>query len=405
MKKFWVLAILLVAVLAFTACGGGNEAATETGPTPASVNEIAESNETQPDEVDIGVEEPEYFPVVIAEKGEDVVYSLSSDYEFQNMPVGTSGSDEDVLTTEYLIGAGTPTFRVIENPRGGRAINITHRDQTWHAVDIITPQFELDTEVNSYRLTIHGRISEGGNVIVSGGDSPYATLFTQASPAGDFTLTGTVTAATIANSGERGHFRVSLNNLGNLAIHEILVERIELIAPFNIPERPENVMYSLNTDEYIQSRIPGDSGNGAAIFGGTIFLTDSGSPTFTIVSHPSGDASRAIRVSDRRADWHTLDINVGNMELDLNANSYTIRVSGVIVDPPEGSTADLMGTSDPWGRFSSVEVVADGSFTVEGVINAESMAENGSSDKVRLAASAEAGDAVFYVYELEVIKN
>jgi hypothetical protein len=160
-------------------------------------------NETQPDTTTVEVEneneneieasEPEQSPVVIAERGENVVYSLSSDYDFQNMAVGTSGSDEDVLTTEYLMGAGTPTFRVIENPRGGRAIQLTHRDQTWHAVDIITPQLGLDTETNSYRLTIHGSITEGGVVAVGGGDSPYATLFTQASSAGDFTLTGTIT--------------------------------------------------------------------------------------------------------------------------------------------------------------------------------------------------------------------
>jgi hypothetical protein len=190
-----------------------------------------------------------------------------------------------------------------------------------------------------------------------------------------------------------------------LAIHEILIERVELIIPFDVPERADNVMYSLITDEHIQSRNPGDSGNGAAILGGTDFLTESGSPIFTIVPHPSGDASRAIQVSGRNADWHTLDINVGSMGLDLNANSYTIRASGMIVDPPEGATADLMGTGDPWGRFGAVDVGADGTFTVEGIIDAASMAENGSSDRVRLAASNEAGESVFYVYELEVIKN
>ncbi|MCL2224842.1 MAG: hypothetical protein FWB96_07745 [Defluviitaleaceae bacterium] len=405
MKKYWVLAILTVAVLAFAACGGGNEAAPGTG----AANEIADANETQPvEEAELPpeVEEaPEYFPVVIAEWGADVVYALSADYEFQNMPVGTSGSDERVLTTEYLMGAGTPTFRVIENPRGGRAIQLSNRDQEWHAVDIVTPLIGLDTEANSYLLTIHGNISSGGNVAVGGGNSPYATLFTQASPAGDFTLTGTITAATIANSGERGHFRVTVNNLGNLEIHEILIERIDLIVPFEVPERPENVMYSLITDAYVQSRVPGDSGNGSAIFGGTPYLTDAGSPTFTIVPHPSGDASRAFRVSNRNADWHTLDINVANMGLDLDANTYTIRASGLIVNPPEGSTADLMGHGDPWGRFGAVDVEADGYFTVEGVLSAETMAENGSTDRVRLAASAEAGEADFYVFELEVTRN
>jgi len=446
MKKLCILAFLLM--FAFVACGNNQEPT----PPPAQEIETPATPEVPPvDEVPADEEPADEEPGEDYEPGEEyepadyepldeepadeepsdedpsdeepadeepvpapqalelppgVVYSLSTDGYFQAMEVGTSGSDERVLTTEYLMGAGTPTFSVIENPLGtGNALRLTNRDQTWHAVDIVTSAMNLDTSANSYLLTIRGSISQAGNVNVGGGDSPYATLFSQAAQIGEFTLTGTVTASTIANAGERGHFRVSVNNLRDLEIHEITLERIDLVVPFAVPERAANVVYSLRTDAYIQGRTPGDSGLGAAILGGSQYLTDAGNPIFTVVSHPSGDASRALRVSNRAEDWHTLDINVAAMGLNLAGGNYTIRASGRIENPPAGSTADFMGTGDPWGRFGAVEVGADGAFTVEGVINAASMAENGSTDRVRLAASNEAGEAVFYVYELEVIRN
>jgi hypothetical protein len=214
-----------------------------------------------------------------------------------------------------------------------------------------------------------------------------------------------ITHRTEDNAARNNIFRVSVNNLGAFTIHEIVIERIDFIVPFEAPAVTGNTVYSLRSDEYIQSRVPGDTGNGAAILSGTPYLVDSGSPIFTIVAHPSGDSSRALRVSNRSADWHTLDIVVENMGLNLGANTYTIRASGRIENPPEGATADLMGTASPWGRFGTVDVSGDGSFAVSGVISAASMAEHGSTDRVRVAASEEAGTSVFYVYELEITRN
>jgi hypothetical protein len=444
MKKLWIFAIVMV--LVFAACTGKeeqvrdepsvvneNESArenaienvetnetnetnqTETNETNETseaneTNETNESNETnETNETSETNETAENIPatqVVIPARPADVAYSLSTDEEFQHMPVGTRGGSDDVLITPYLIGAGNPTFNVVQNPNGGVALRLTHREQTWHAVDIVAPEIGLDTSANSYRLTIRGNISEGGNVTVGGGDSPYATIFTHASSAGDFELTGTITATVLENAGERGHLRVGVNNLGNLEIHEIEFARIELVAPVVVPARPANVLWSLATDEYLQNRAQGDSGAGGAILAGTPYLQDAGSPQFTIVANPKGSGN-ALRVSNRADDWHTIDVMTSNMDgFNPAANTYTIRFSGKIVNPPEGSTADIMGTDNPWGRFAAVDVSGDGEFTVvANNINAEAMAERGSTNRVRIAASNDAKLSDFYIYELEVTRN
>lgn len=447
MKRIWILAI--IAVMVFAACGGngadsddppanivngqdenGNAAAdttengngtadtTENGNAATDITEngngnadttengnaTENANATENDPADTTGPEP--APVVVPPRAGDVVYSLSTDSDFQNMPVGTRGTSDDVLTTPYIVGAGTPVFSVAENPLGGVALRITHRDQTWHAVDVVTSEIGMDTSANSYIITVRGNIEVGGNVTVGGGDSPYATIFSQASPSGDFTLTGTITAATLERAGERGHLRVGSDNRADLVIHEIEISRIELIPPIAIPERPATMLWSLATDGYLQNRAPGDSGAGNTLFGGTAYLQTDGTPLFTVVENPHG-AGVAILVTERSDDWHTIDVVVGNMEgFDPAANTYTVRVVGRIVAPPEGATADIMGTGSPWGRFAAVDVAGDGTFTVVADnINAETMDENGATNRIRIAASNAAGESDFYVYELEVTRN
>lgn len=444
MKKLWLLAILVVAVIAFTACrGNGGDDVTpditgqetdanveENGDDNIIVNENDNGNDNiivnddengddniigddddngddnivgNEDDEDNGEEAP-VARVILPARPADVVWSLSTDEYFQNTPIDTSGSSEDVLTTEYLVGAGNPTFRAVGNPLGGVALRLTHREQTWHAVDIITPELGLNTAANSYELTIRGNISEAGNVTVGGGDTPYATFFTHTSGAGNFTLTGTITADTIERAGSRRHLRVAVNNLGNLEIQEISIRRVDLVVPVEVPTRSANVVWSLLTDAEFQSLAVGTTGDGAAVFA-TPYLQNAGSPMFTVVNNPVG-AGNALRVHNRTADWHTVDLHLGNMGVNLAANTYTIRVRGRIIDPPEGSTADLMGTGSPWARFAEVEVSGNGDFTVEANnVNAATMAENGSTDRVRLAASATAGEADYYIYEIEVKRN
>jgi len=459
MKKIWILAIIMVVVLALTACNRNNTPVEPDVTTPVNdengqpidedidedigENDNEEDNSDEIDEDEDNNDEDENDEdenddededennededdneddetpvVVIPARPANVVYSLSTDIEFQNIPVGTRGASEDVLTTDYLLGAGNPTFRAVANPSGGVALRIDNREENWHGVDIITSELGLNTAANSYQLTVRGNIAEAGNVIISGGDAPHATLFSHATAAGDFTLQFTMTATTIENSGSRGHVRIAANNHSNLEIREIEVRRVDLVAPVVVPTRPANVVYSLATDEGFQNSIVGLSGDGMAVLGETPYLQNSGSPSFTIVDNPVGSGN-ALRVHGRTADWHTIDLMIDNMETNPSANTYTIRVRGRIIDPPpavepnedgeggEASSFDIMGSDRPWARFASVEVSGDGNFTaVANNVNAATMAENGASNgRIRLAASGLAGSTVFYIYELEVTRN
>jgi hypothetical protein len=446
MKKLLVLSLILAVALALSACNRDQGPESTPGPNiPDATDNTTETglvNEADPGTVVVegngnGVIEPpidgnggiipppdapdETPPpddggdttpppaVVIPTRAADVVYSLSTDPEFQNLEVGTRGDSDTVLVTPQLMGAGNPTFRVVANPLGGVALQIDNREETWHAVDIVSSELGLDTSAYSYALTIRGNLSIRGNVTVGGGDSPYGTMFTQAAD-GDFTLTGTITANTIESAGSRGHLRVGANNLGNLVIHEIEIKRIDLVVPpppAEVPTRPANVMYSLATDVGFQTVPVGSTGDGMEILGETPYIQNSGSPLFTVVAN-SGGSGNALQVHNRTADWHTIDLMIENMEMDIASNSYTIRVRGTVVDAPEGSTADVMGISGSWGRFGTTPVNADGSFLVECVVDAASMTANAGPNerhRVRFAISGEGGETVYTITELSVTKN
>ncbi|MCL2048920.1 MAG: hypothetical protein FWG87_09350 [Defluviitaleaceae bacterium] len=409
MKKLLFLTLVVMA-LAFTACGG-TESDNDTNIT-SNDTPVAETPATETPSTETPIEEAPIVETVVRERAERpegvlaVVYSLETDEELQELPVGTSGGSEDVFVSPYLVGSGNPTFRIVENPLGGNAIRLTHREQSWYAVDIITPELELNTADYSYVLLVSGNIARAGSITVTGGDSPHATFFTQEASAGDFVLTGIINERVLENAGERGHLRVGANNAADLEIHELEILRIERIAPVVIPERPENVLWSLATDEHLQNRSLGDSGAGGAILGGTSYLQDAGNPHFTIVENPNGTGF-ALRVSNRTQDWHTIDIMTNNMDgFNPAEHTYTIRFSGKVEEPPADSTADIMGTDSPYGRFAAVDVSGDGEFTVVADnINAETMAENGATNRIRIAPSGEAGASVYYIYELEVIRN
>jgi hypothetical protein len=395
MKKLLLLTIVLI----FAACGNDE---VEVGDTNGDAEIV--TNGYSSDTVTENTGNTENTAVQAHVRADDVVYSLLEDEEIQSLAIGTSGGSEEVLVTPFLVGAGDPTFNITENPLGGNALKLTFREQTWHAVDIVTPEIGLNLSENSYKLTVRGNIARGGDVTVSDADT-YATIFTHASAAGNFVLTGILTEMSLANAGERGYLRLGVNNTGEMEIYEIEFARIEYIAPAEIPERAENVLWSLATDVHLQNSSQGNSGSGGAILGGTPYLQNAGSPSFTIVANPIG--GNAIRVSNRAEDWHTIDIMVNNMVgFNPAVNTYTIRFSGRIVEPPEESTADIMGSSSPWGRFAAVDVSDDGEFTVTADnVNAETIAEAGASNGIRIAASNKAGESDFYIYEIEVSRN
>ncbi|MCL1845957.1 MAG: hypothetical protein FWF77_08650 [Defluviitaleaceae bacterium] len=446
MKKFLILGLALVFSLAFlAACNQGEEPAANDPDTGAIIdvttpeedadapdeapeapdtndneesttdnNNDVEENEENEEPDDEEIEAEERAPVEIPDRPADVVYSLSTDAYFQNIPEGTRGSGEDVLTTEFLMNAGNPSFRVVENPEGNVALGITFREENWHGVDIVTPALGLDPGANSYQITIRGTVGETGNILISGGDSPYATLFSQRVQEGNFEATFVATDEEIGNTGDRGHMRVHSNNLGDITLYEIEIRRIARVEPTPPPVVDGNVVYSLATDAGFQSLPMGDYDTMEALLGDTPYLQNAGTPRGTIVENPHG--GNAIRVNNRREDWHTIDIMTGNMNLNLDANTYTIRVTGSIVDAPEGSTVDIMGAESPWGRFNrptddnaGVPISGTTTFEATAILSTASFETNVAAEenrnRVRFAISGTGGDMPYTIYEIVVTRN
>ncbi|MCL1883725.1 MAG: hypothetical protein FWF81_08245 [Defluviitaleaceae bacterium] len=440
MKKFWILALTLIVVLTLAACGGNDNDNDTPAPSPAPAANGGADAPADPvapeaptdapeaptvDEPETGngvielptedapteeaptedeTEEPEVAVINVPARPADVLYSLSTDVYFQNMPSGTRGDSDAVLTTEYLMGSGSPTFRVEPNPRGGVALHITHREASYHAVDLVTSAMGLDTSANSYQLTVIGNISEAGNIVISGGDSPWTTLFSQAASAGDFTVQFVMTETTLENAGSRAHVRIGADTFGNMEIHEIEVRRVERVAPVVVPERPANVLYSMATDPAFQSKAQGLSGPLETVLAETNYLQNAGPPTGEIVANPAGGNS--LLVSGRTADWHTVDFMLDNM--GWTSAEYTVRVRGVVINRPEGEVlANIMATGGGWERFGGfIDVEADGSFVVEGVISQALLAENGGdTNRVRFAIG-EAGETSDYIlHEISITRN
>jgi hypothetical protein len=391
------------------------EAANENGDETEENGEETEEVAEEPGEE---TPEPEPTPepatgVVIPDRPANVVYSLTTDYNIQNVAIGAVGEPNVLGYTNYITSAGSPTYRAIDNPRSGATvgIGISNRENTWYALDVRLPEMGLNIAANSYQITVHGSVSFASQVQISGADSPWATLFST-NANGAFTLQGTITASTLENAGSRGYLRIQTDGTANLNIYEIEIMRVALVVPPVIPQRPANLLYSLSTDEYFQGRSQGDSGNGAAILGGTPYIVESGGPSFTVIASPLG--GNGLRVSNRSADWHTLDIMLANMGANISANSYTIRIRGSVVNPPEGTTVDIMGVSGPWGRFNRPDEDNAGvplvgtTFDTTAILNAETFAANAApaeTHRVRFAISGEGGESVYNIYEIEITRN
>ena len=173
------------------------------------------------------------------------------------------------------------------------------------------------------------------------------------------------------------------------------------------PEPPAplgRLVYSLATDEHIQSFPVGTSGRGADILGGTYYLLQAGGPTFTIVDNPLG--GNAIRVSGRNQHWYALDISLFMANaLNLSANTYTITVSGTA---SAGAMVRIGGMDAPWNVLYTTFASMDGSFSVSGTISTAALSSvyGGLGQFTERGFRIQTDDfANFTVYEIIVTEN
>jgi hypothetical protein len=292
---------------------------------------------------------------------------------------------------------------------------MTHRDDTWNGVDIQMGTVGINRAANSYQITVRGNLASSGNVIVGGAEQPWATFHSHAAN-GDFNFNFTLTDSHNLGSGDR--MRIAASNNADLRITEIEIRRVDRVVappPATVPPLPAGMVYTLRSDEGFQSQPVGTSGAGQPVLDDTAALQNSGSPMFTIVTSPHG--GNGIRVTNRDADWHSIDLMFAGMNMNPAANSYTIRIRGRVAgDLGENPTFDIMGTGGAWGRFNrpgeeNAGIPLTGaSFDTTAVINATTMAAMagpGASDqaRVRITPGGSADTNVFYIYAIEVTRN
>jgi len=157
-------------------------------------------------------------------RAEGVVYSLSTDPFVQALADGVVGGGI-VLATPNLSSAGSPTYGIVEGPYGN-AIRLTNRGENWYALDIITGTLDWNPEANNYLLTVTGHLQWGGNAIIGGADSPWASLSeVEADDEGYFTVSLPINADTLEEAGSRQWFRIQSNNTNQLTVNEITIAR------------------------------------------------------------------------------------------------------------------------------------------------------------------------------------
>jgi hypothetical protein len=450
MKKLWILGIIMVVVFALAACGGNDEpAATAAPPSPSPTptatpaapvatdddvdvngdengeeedngevengngdengedengeednNEEDEEDEDEEDEVEPEIEvepdpEPEVEPepapptVNIPARPAGVVYSLSTDAYFQVLEVGTTGADA-VLETPYIQSAGSPTYRVIANPRGGVGLSITNREANHYTIDFVLEELGLNTNVNSYQFTVIGSVSAATTVQFGGADGPWHTLHSQAAN-GAFTLQMVVTAAHLSGTGAANRIRFQANDAWpNINIYELEVRRVDLVVPpppaTNIPA---GAIYSLAGDEGFQGIPMGTGpGDGNAVLQPTGHLIQSGGPHFTIIPNPLSMGGNAFRVSNRSENWHAIDLMRADWDMNTAANSYRIVIRGSAVP---GTTMVLGATTSPWSFLHTTTAGANGAFTLEGNLSNSIFAQLANDDPEEGSILPEAG--------------
>jgi len=158
--------------------------------------------------------------------------------------------------------------------------------------------------------------------------------------------------------------------------NEVTPEPEVPVGPAAIP-RPGGLVYSLETDAYVQHAGPGVRGYERILTGDVAYLMNAGGPTWNTVESPLGGVG--LSFTARGYDWHGVDILFPAMNLDLDNNAYMLTVVGRIVG---GGVMGLGGADSPWSVF----VESDGSpdFELSLLIDAELIAAAGSRGHVRI---------------------
>jgi hypothetical protein len=163
------------------------------------------------------------------------------------------------------------------------------------------------------------------------------------------------------------------------------------------------LVFSLANDTHIQGLSIGANSDTTDVLGRSPYLTQAGSPFFTVVANPLGRGN-AIQVSNRRADYHSIDILAAPLGLNLAANEYRITIRGSVTSPPSGTQVILGGSSNPWNWLHNAQPDANGRFTIEGIIsNATMGATDGGAAQFNRAFRLQTNNtAVFTIFEIEI---
>ena len=163
------------------------------------------------------------FPASVMAEEWRVVYSLSDDFSVQVREQGTTFTTWDVLRN-----AGGPLLTAVEHPTRGNSIQLSNRNYNWYTLDIYSGIF--DFEAGNYRITLRGRMPDGGNVFIGGVSSPWQQLTDPVAVVnGVFEITAYVNNETM-NAAEGGAeqfqhgFRIGVDNTSDFILDEIIVE-------------------------------------------------------------------------------------------------------------------------------------------------------------------------------------
>ncbi|MCL1988982.1 MAG: hypothetical protein FWG64_13580 [Firmicutes bacterium] len=382
-NKFVFVSVILMLTLSlalFAACGDDAPADPPATEVVQEVEAPAPEPEPEPEpEVEPEPEpepEPEEDEPVLVEFPPGAVYSLFMDVNVQALDTGTMGAS-NVLATPYLMEAGSPSFTIVEGLGGNNAIQLTNREENWHALDLSREHFDWDPANNEYLLTVRGNLpfGAGSTVIIGGPDSPWGWFAnTEADENGDFIVSVVVSDETMsameggAGQFDRG-FRIQTNDTQNMIIYSINLDRY-------IP-RDENVIYSLSTDPLVQFLADGVFGAGNVL--ATPVLMQAGDPSWSIVENPNG--GNAIQLTNRGENWHALDINRQNIldfDMDTANNEYLLTVTGTIFF---GGTAIVGGPDSPWGWFGNQEIGQDEDFEITVTLSDAAFEDTGSPEQ------------------------
>jgi len=182
-----------------------------------------------------------FAPMTVLADG-DVVWQMATDGDFQALPVGTTGNNEEVFgELAFLNGAGGTVYTLVENPHGsGHAIQLTERRQNHYALDLHVATDVWGITNNQYTLRVRANAENDAGFALQGADSPWGVIAT-ANFTGDFMeVVHTFRPRDLAASGAstRG-IRIQTN-----APHELTIYEIVLVRGTSIPdELPTGMIY------------------------------------------------------------------------------------------------------------------------------------------------------------------